>query len=65
MEGGISRVRLCKGATLINHLLFAYDSVQVFWKTDLGENRRVQQLLEQYELAFGQKIKQRKNFNSF
>lgn len=51
----ISGVRICKGASVVNHLLFADDSV-LFYKASIQENMEVQRILGVYENASRQNI---------
>lgn len=51
-------------ALLVNHLLFAYDSL-LFCKASVAENRRVHQILNKYAKALGQIINHEKTSMSF
>ncbi|XP_042942655.1 uncharacterized protein LOC122276823 [Carya illinoinensis] len=52
LDQDIPGIKICRGAPVVNHLLFADDSV-IFCKVDVGENRKIQALLERYELIWG------------
>lgn len=47
--------KICRGAPRVNHLLFADDNV-IFCKANLGTDKNIQVLLNNYEKALGQKI---------
>jgi hypothetical protein len=57
--GGITGVPISRGGTWIHHLFFADDSL-LFWKANLREWRHIEEILELYELASGQKINREK-----
>lgn len=48
-------IRICRNAHVVNHLLFANDSI-IFYKTEVETNKRVQKLLEIYGLSSSQLI---------
>lgn len=52
-------IRVCRGATSINHLLFVDDSV-VFCKAEVDATKKLQKLLQGYEKASGQCINAKK-----
>lgn len=55
----ISSLKICKVGPNIIHLLFADDSV-LFYKAEVGENRRVQAVLEKYEVVSSERINKEK-----
>lgn len=55
----IPRIKVGRGAPSINYLLFIDDNV-IFYKADVGTTRKIQQVVEVYEKAFGQCIKSNK-----
>ena len=58
-SGLLSGVKVCRGAPLINYLLFADDSL-IFCMANFNETLVVHNLLETYEQAFGHKINREK-----
>lgn len=57
-------VKIFQRAPSISHLLFTDDSV-LFYKVNLVENRNIMSILEEYELASGQRINKAKASISF
>jgi ribonuclease HI len=53
--GGITGVPISRGGTQIHHLFFVDDSL-LFCKANLREWRHIEEILELYEMASGQKI---------
>jgi hypothetical protein len=58
-EGGITGVPISRGGTRIHHLFFADDSL-LFCKANPREWRHIEEILERYERASGQKINREK-----
>lgn len=58
-KGGITGVPITRGGISINHLLFADDSL-LFFRANLREWGRIQELLAIYEKASGQKLNREK-----
>ncbi|CAN1744284.1 Putative ribonuclease H protein At1g65750 [Linum perenne] len=54
-RGHLHGVRVCRGAPLVSHLLFADDSF-FFFRAEIEEARRMRQLFDQYASASGQLI---------
>lgn len=52
-------IQICRGAPELNHLLFADDSL-IFCTADVDTNVRLQVLLNQYDVASGQKLNREK-----
>ncbi|XP_042944638.1 uncharacterized protein LOC122278523 [Carya illinoinensis] len=63
-EGSISSVPMGKGPIKVNHLFFAYDSL-IFCKANSLEWSRLMRILDQYELASGQKLNKEKSSINF
>lgn len=53
----IQGIKIYRGASLVNHLLFTNDSI-IFYKVDLVNNRKIKMVLEIYGKASGQMINQ-------
>jgi hypothetical protein len=54
-DGRITGLPITRGGTRINHLFFADDSL-LFCRSSILEWARIQEILEIYEMASGQKI---------
>lgn len=52
-------IPICRNGPWINHLFFA-DDIIIFCKADVEENKRVQNLLDTYDKASGQKFNKAK-----
>lgn len=53
--GSITGLPIARGGTKINHLLFSDDSL-LFYRANILEWARIQEALEMYEKALGQKL---------
>lgn len=63
-EKKITGVQISQGAPIINHLLFANNSI-LFCKVEMREKQHILNLLEKYEHASGQQINRAKTSMSF
>ena len=59
-EGKIEGIKICRGAPLVNHLLFADDSLIVMKASSSGA-QALKQIMCKYELASGQVINKDKS----
>jgi len=59
-EGKIEGIKICRGAPLVNHLLFADDSLIVMKASSSGA-QALKQIICKYELASGQVINKDKS----
>lgn len=63
-EGEIKGMQVTRGGTKLTHLLFADDSI-IFGRASLNGWRRLSKLLDMYEQASRQCLKQVKNIDIF
>jgi len=63
-NGSLPGIRVSKGSPRVNHLLFV-DDTMFFCLSDPKSCRKLQQILQKYEQASGQKINQEKSSITF
>ncbi|KAK2360556.1 hypothetical protein QL285_085815 [Trifolium repens] len=54
-SGDLHGVKICRGAPIVSHLLFA-DDCFLFCRSNLSETRKLMEILKTYEVASGQEI---------
>lgn len=59
-RGDLHGVKVCRGAPLLTHLLFA-DDFFLFWRADNKESKNLNKVLKTYEKASGQSINLQKS----
>lgn len=59
LESGLKGIRVCRGAPLINYILFVNDSL-IFCKANRFKSQKLLDLLEEYAMALGQHINEEK-----